>query len=218
VIQFTVFFFPTGYNQIMKNIQSELVRINTKEVFKMNPISELKDEHQAVKLTLEILAQISAKLAQGQKVDLAHLDQILEFLTIFVDKCHHGKEEDLLFPALEKAGVPREGGPIGVMLQEHELGRGYIKDLIQGITDFKSGDQTAVTQIIENIEYYSDLLTQHIDKEDHILYPIAEKAFSREENNALLEGFAAIEEQRVGAGKHEAFHRMLHRLEEVYLG
>jgi hemerythrin-like domain-containing protein len=184
----------------------------------MNPISELKDEHQAVKLTLEILGRISVLLSKGQKVDLAHLDLILEFLTTFVDKCHHGKEEDLLFPALEKAGVPREGGPIGVMLREHDLGRGYISGLRQGVTDFKTGDQKAVVRIIENIEYYNDLLTQHIDKEDHILYPMAERAFSREQNDALLEGFAVIEEQRVGAGKHEEFHRMLQRLQEVYLG
>lgn len=183
----------------------------------MNPIVELKDEHQAVKIALEVLMKISSKLSQGQNVDLAHLEQILEFLTIFVDKCHHGKEEDLLFPAPEKAGVPREGGPIGVMLREHEQRRGYVRGLRQGVVNFKAGDRTAVALIIENIGNYSDLLTQHIDKEDNILYSMAEKAFSREQNDALLEGFAEIEEKRVGTGKHEEFHRMLQHLQEVYL-
>ncbi len=184
----------------------------------MNPISELKDEHQAVKLTLTVLGKIASKLSLGQKVDLTHLDQLLEFLTTFVDKCHHGKEEELLFPALEKAGVPREGGPIGVMLREHDLGRGYIMGLRQGIAGLKAGDQEAAASVIENIEKYSDLLTQHIDKEDHILYPMAEKSFSAAQNKTLLEGFTEIEEQRVGAGKHQEFHRMLHRLQEVYVG
>lgn len=184
----------------------------------MNPISELKDEHQAVKLTLAVLAEIASKLSKGQVVELAHLDQIHEFLTTFVDKCHHGKEEDLLFPALEKTGVPREGGPIGVMLKEHDLGRGYVKGLRQGVTNLKAGDQKAVASIIGNIKNYSELLTQHIGKEDQILYPMAEKSFSAEQNKVLLEGFAEIEAQRVGAGKHEEFHRMLHHLQEVYLG
>ncbi len=184
----------------------------------MSPIDELQDEHRAVKMTLAILARISAKLSRGETVAPDHLDQLLEFLTTFVDRCHHGKEEDVLFPALEKAGVPREGGPIGVMLREHDLGRGYIRGLREGVADFKAGDRQAVARIVANIQYYSDLLTQHIDKEDHILYPIAEKVFSREQQQALLKGFAAIEDQRIGAGKHEQFHRMLHRLQAVYLG
>ena len=110
----------------------------------MNPIEELKDEHQAVKLTLQILAKISARLSQGKEVDLAHLDQVLDFLKTFVDKCHHGKEEDLLFPAMEREGVPRDGGPIGVMLQEHDLGRGYVQALSQGVAALKAGDKPAV--------------------------------------------------------------------------
>ena len=182
----------------------------------MNPIAELKDEHQAVKLTLKILGEISSRLSQGRDVDLTHLDQLLEFLTTFVDRCHHGKEEDLLFPALEKAGVPREGGPIGVMLHEHDQGRDYIRGLRQGVADLKSGDKSGVTKIVENIEGYSELLSRHIEKEDNILYPMAEKAFSDEQNEALSEGFTVIEEQRVGTGKHEEFHRMLHHLKEIY--
>ncbi|MGE5606151.1 MAG: hemerythrin domain-containing protein [Bacteroidota bacterium] len=190
--------------------------MNTITELKTSPINELKDEHQAVKVTLTILGEIALRLSRGQAIDLAHLDQLLEFLTTFVDKCHHGKEEDLLFPELEKAGVPREGGPIGVMFKEHDLGRSYIRGLQEGLTRLKAGDPKAARVVVENIENYSDLLIQHINKEDHILYPMAEKSFSPAQNQALLDGFAEIEEQRVGAGKHEEFHRMLHRLQEIY--
>lgn len=183
----------------------------------LNPITELKDEHQAVKLTLRILGKISTKLKENEKVEAEHLDQLLEFLTTFVDRCHHGKEEDLLFPALEKVGIPREGGPIGVMLKEHDLGRGYIKGLRQGLADWRTGNDNGAALIVENIQNYSDLLTRHIDKEDQILYPIAEQRFTREQNEKIVKGFAEIEEKRVGAGKHEAFHQMLHHLREVYL-
>lgn len=190
--------------------------MNTIAELKISPINELKDEHQAVKVSLTILGEIALRLSRGQPVDLAHLDQLLEFLTTFVDKCHHGKEEDLLFPELEKAGVPREGGPIGVMFKEHDLGRSYIRGLQEGLTRLKAGDPKAAGDVVENIEKYNDLLIQHINKEDHILYPMAEKSFSPAQNQALLDGFAEIEEQRVGAGKHEEFHRMLHRLQEIY--
>ena len=113
--------------------------------------------------------------------------------------------------------MPREGGPIGVMLHEHDQGRDYIRGLRQGVADLKSGDKSGVTKIVENIEGYSELLSRHIEKEDNILYPMAEKAFSDEQNEALSEGFTVIEEQRVGTGKHEEFHRMLHHLKEIYI-
>lgn len=64
------------------------------------------------------------------------LEGIMEFLMVFVDKCHHGKEEDFLFPALEAAGVARDGGPIGVMLHEHERGRRHIADMKNALGDF----------------------------------------------------------------------------------
>ena len=79
---------------------------------------------------LKILDKVCARLESKEKVDPEHLEPIVEFFRVFADKCHHGKEEDLLFPEMEKAGVPKEMGPIGVMLAEHQQGRG---DYDQGL-------------------------------------------------------------------------------------
>lgn len=89
----------------------------------MFPTEQLKDEHSGIKSMLDILAKVCDRLESGERVDQRHLDKILEFLNVFVDKSHHAKEEDILFPAMERAGIPREGGPIGVMFAEHRLGR-----------------------------------------------------------------------------------------------
>jgi hemerythrin-like domain-containing protein len=82
----------------------------------MRPTEELRAEHDGILVMLKILERVSGQLTSPSTVELKHLDQILEFLKVFVDRCHHGKEEDILFPALEEAGIPRRGGPIGVML------------------------------------------------------------------------------------------------------
>ena len=95
----------------------------------MTPAEQLKEEHQGILLMLRILEKVAAKLGAKGKLDLKHLERIVEFFRVFVDKCHHGKEEDLLFPEMEKAGVPKEQGPIGVMLAEHQQGRGYIRGM-----------------------------------------------------------------------------------------
>jgi hemerythrin-like domain-containing protein len=65
----------------------------------------------------------------GRLPDKGHGEEILDFLVVFVDKCHHGKEEGLLFPALEAVGVSRNGGPIGVLLEEHRKGRSLTAEM-----------------------------------------------------------------------------------------
>ena len=101
----------------------------------MKPTEELTKEHDAINVMLNIMDRISEKLENGEHVDAEHLEQILEFLRVFADKCHHGKEEDLLFPAMIDAGIPKEGGPIAVMLREHEIGRTHIRNMEEGITE-----------------------------------------------------------------------------------
>lgn len=177
----------------------------------------LKEEHRAIKLMLGILEKICDKLDSGEKVNRQHLEEILDFIRTFVDRCHHGKEEDLLFPAMEKKGVPREGGPIGVMLAEHETGRDLVRKMTQGVAEYGKGDEKAVREIIANAKEYIDLLRNHIDKEDNILYAIADTHLSPEEQKELLDGFERVEGERIGKGKHEELHQLLHRLSKIYL-
>jgi hemerythrin-like domain-containing protein len=107
----------------------------------MNPIKDLKAEHQAVKMTLKILNNIIQKLeGTGRVVNPHHIEQLLEFFTVFVDKCHHGKEEELLFPALEQIGVSRDNGPVGVLLQEHRLGRTYVNGMKDAWSAYRKED------------------------------------------------------------------------------
>jgi hypothetical protein len=92
----------------------------------MKATEQLRNEHEGIKLMMHILWKLSGKLEAGEEVDPEHLEKIIEFFRIFADKCHHGKEEDLLFPVLEAAGIPREGGPIRDA--SGTTGSGYIRD------------------------------------------------------------------------------------------
>jgi hemerythrin-like domain-containing protein len=182
----------------------------------LRPTKVLKEEHDAIKLMLKILERVCDKL-ESEEVNLEHLEKILEFIRVFADKCHHEKEEALLFPAMEKAGIPREGGPIGVMLREHNLGRDYVREMSEGIQEYKKGNRKAASKIVENAKNYLRLLSQHIDKENNVLYRIADARLSSEKQRELLEEFEKVEEEKVGKGKHEEFHKLLHHLKEVYL-
>ena len=183
----------------------------------MKATEELKEEHKAIKLTLSILSNVSKRLESGEKVDQEDLDIILDFLKTFADKCHHGKEEDLLFVAMEKVGIPRDRGPIGVMLKEHEMGRSYVRNMSEAVEKYKAGELSYSSQFVENAKKYTELLTQHIDKEDNILYPMADMQLSEEKQRELIEKFEELEHERIGIGKHEELHELLHHLKDKYL-
>lgn len=182
----------------------------------MKATRELKDEHGGIKVMLAIVGKVCDRLEAGQTVDPKHLGEILEFLKVFVDRCHHGKEEDHLFPAMERAGVPREGGPIGAMLHDHAAGREFIRAMGEAAPGVARGDGPAIGRFVKNARGYTELLLAHIDKEDNVLYPVAEARLPAGADAELSAAFAKVEEERVGHGRHEEFHRMMDRLKSIY--
>lgn len=182
----------------------------------MKATEQLKDEHEGVMLMLRILGEVSRHLNSTGSIHHEHFEGILEFLKVFVDKCHHGKEEELLFPALVKVGIPQDG-PIAVMLFEHEMGRKYIRVMTDAFERYKLKETSAASAIAQNAQDYIALLTDHIDKENNILFAMADDRLSEKAQEELLDGFEKIEESRIGAGKHEEFHALLHKLRDLYL-
>lgn len=185
----------------------------------MNPIEELMAEHEGIKISLEILRRIAARGSEpGGEIDLADVAQLIDFYKVFVDSCHHGKEEELLFPALEEIGVSRNGGPIGVMLSEHDIGRMHVRGLDKILREKGAGNGGFGKEFGEKSKEYIQLLLAHIEKENLVLFRIADQNLSAGKKEEIAEGFERIESERVGAGKHEQYHRMLDQLQKKYIG
>jgi hemerythrin-like domain-containing protein len=182
-----------------------------KSVKDMRAVELLMEEHRVIERALTLLELAAAKMERGECVSKEVLRELLNFFRVFADKCHHGKEEDALFPLLEARGVPREGGPIGVMLYEHQLGRGYIKAMAESL-DAIEKDSEAKTKFTENALNYLSLLREHIFKEDNILFRIALEVLDEKDNENLITKFENIEETKVGAGVHE---QMIDKLDEI---
>ena len=183
----------------------------------MKATDELKNEHQGIELMLRILQSIAGKLGKGEQIAGEQLDGIMEFLSVFVDKCHHGKEEEFLFPALEAAGVSREGGPIGALMGEHEHGRRLVARLEKTVANYMAGDKTATAEFQVVVDEYVVLMLQHIEKENKGLFITAESKLDTAKDNELFENFEQLEKERIGLGKHEEFHALLNRLEHEFL-
>ena len=183
----------------------------------MKPTEELSHEHQAILTMIEILTALAGRLDAGAAVPAADLESAVEFIRVFADKCHHAKEEGHLFPEMEKAGIPRDHGPIGVMLAEHEEGRKHVAAMAGAIPDIGKADRKAAATFAAAARAYGRLLAGHISKEDNILYPMADARLSPGQQSALESSFAEVEKNIVGLGKHEEFHRLLERLAKTYL-
>lgn len=135
-----------------------------------NCIEELKSDHQNI---LKHLDDLEVVINQST-IDQAKIKAFLHFTETFAEP-HHQKEEQVLFPALEKKGIPNEGGPIGMMLLEHTAKRDYLAKMRKAL------QKNNKTMLKENTQAMISLLRDHIYKEDNILYPCAQEALTKEE-------------------------------------
>jgi hemerythrin-like domain-containing protein len=168
-----------------------------------SPTAMLRQEHEMILRALALLESAADRFARGDQVNRLVLDWLLDFFSMFVDQCHHGKEEQHLFPALERCGIPREGGPVGCMLAEHNEGRRLLREMRQGESRARAGV----------MRQFSSLLRSHIDKENTILFPLADQVLADEQQQRLLSAFEAVEHHIAGPGVHERLWAELAHLE-----
>ena len=151
------------------------------------PTDVLRDEHRVILAALTTLDAAAGRLAAGRALPEGWWERIIAWLRAFADKNHHAKEESSLFPALVKAGVPAEGGPVGVMLDEHVQGRALILTMATAPTP------AARARAAQD---YVRLLRDHIAKEDGILWPLAESVLDERAQQAVAREFETVEAEQ----------------------
>lgn len=182
----------------------------------MNKVTlDLYQEHGGIVLMLKIMGEVAERLRNGDEVKKKHLEKIVEFLKNFADRCHHGKEEDILFQHL--AENPANKRLINELLGDHKTGRDLIRGIADSLEKFKPGNPDAY-HIAVNAEGYIRLLTGHIKKENTLLFPLADKELSPELQEEIQRRFEKLEKEVIGAGKHEEYHGWLKELKQAYLG
>jgi hemerythrin-like domain-containing protein len=183
-----------------------------------NATTVLRGEHTAILRMLDLTEEVARRALAGATVSPETLGELLEFFKVFADRCHHGKEEQLLFPLLERKGLPRNGGPVGVMLYEHEGGRALVRDMTRAAESFAAGDPAAAEEWGAAAVEYASLLRAHIAKENNILFVMAERMLTPEEQAELSSAFERVEEEQIGPGTHEKLHAAMERLSAEILG
>ena len=160
----------------------------------------LKNEHRVIERVLDAMQRQLAR-----PVDADFYRNAIDFLRNFADGCHHAKEENELFPVLESAGIPRDGGPIGCMLDEHEMGRTLICTIESCIQAAAEGDANATSTLRNAAVAYIRLLRQHIFKEDNVLFVMANEALGPEEQELMRGAFERADRSSSCSAKHQHY-------------
>ncbi|MCI0491086.1 MAG: hemerythrin domain-containing protein [Blastocatellia bacterium] len=181
----------------------------------MRPTDVLKSEHRVIEKVLRALQGICARLERGDEIAPDALSRATDFIQTFADGCHHAKEETHLFPALLDRGLPHEGGPLGVMLYEHEIGRALVAELAGASEAYARKERGAGLRFAEIARQYIELLALHIQKEDNVLFNIADQLLDEESIDALQAAFEQ-EKEKTYPGLHERYERIAEELENEF--
>ena len=185
----------------------------------MDAIETLMNEHRTIERAIDALVSFCDEIRRKSADDRGAKDELGKFVTFireFADSCHHGKEEDILFAAMIGAGFPSRGGPIAVMLMEHDQGRAHVRalaDLAGQEAPWTAEDRQ---RLAEAAHGYGNLLRAHIHKEDAILYPMAEQRLPAEVMERVSADCEAYEARKTGSGEHERLHALAEELVSRY--
>ncbi len=169
----------------------------------MSPTDVLREEHRVILRALVLLESAADRLARGRTVPDGWWGRLIGWLRAFADLNHHAKEERYLFPALAKAGVPSAGGPVGVMLAEHVEGRGFIQTM----------QNNDAARRVEAARRYVQLLRDHIEKENGVLFPLTEAVLDERARQTLAREFAMVEAEQGRDASIEHAEAEMERLE-----
>jgi len=162
----------------------------------MTALDKLKDDHKLVRRYLDNLLLAHDFLVEQQTVPVTVFEKTLEFSKKFMNKYHHYREEYVLFLKLAE----KKGGEIDPQIislrDQHERSRNLVSQIKESLSGYKKGDEVATSRLTENVGYYVSLERQHVNRENHVFYPMAEKAFSAEEMKEFDAEFQKIDDKQ----------------------
>ncbi|MCK5068978.1 MAG: hemerythrin domain-containing protein, partial [Desulfocapsa sp.] len=170
-------------------------------------------EHEMIERAMEVLKTNLDQVSSG-KQDKVQTGRAIDFLLEFGDKIHNIKEEQFLFPLMGKRGAPTEGGPIGVMLLEHDLERKLLLKMQMALDTLStSSDDEKAVFVKEGLDYLT-IRAEHIWKENDILYNMARQILTEDDFAYLLKEFQNSDLQHYGEEASAKFTAMLEEVEE----
>ena len=168
-------------------------------------------EHRLIERMITLVEQKLEKIQTTNQVDPFFIDIVVDFIRIYADRTHHGKEEDILFKKLANKQISDQDRRImDELVDEHVLGRMTTKELVEANAQYRMGEKSALAVIVSKLRRLVDFYPKHIEKEDKVFFPAYMQYLSDEEDQLMLKEFYEFDRVMI----HEKYKFVLQKLEE----
>ena len=167
-------------------------------------------EHRLIERMISLIKDALVQIEATHKADPVFVDTAVDFIRMYADRTHHGKEEDILFRDLSKRPLSAEDQRVmDELIQEHVFGRQTTKALVEANTRYRNGDASALAEIADNLRTLVEFYPKHIEKEDKVFFPASRAYFTDEEDQAMLAEFWEFDQKMI----HEKYTSVVEELE-----
>lgn len=172
----------------------------------------LMKEHRVIERMIAHIRNALPEIETTRRVDPVFIDIAVDFIRMYADRTHHGKEEDILFRNLDKRSLsPEDRSMMEDLIQEHVFGRRTTQALVEANERYRNGDQPALTDIAEKLRTLVDFYPRHIEKEDKTFFPSSRNYLADEEDQAMLTEFWEFDRKMI----HEKYKSVVEGLEQA---
>lgn len=167
-------------------------------------------EHRLIERMLSTIRNVLAQIEAKKKVDPVFVDTAVDFIRIYADRTHHGKEEDILFRTLTDKPLSDEDRKVmNELVEEHVFGRQTTKALVEANTRYRNGNESALTDIVASLKTLVAFYPKHIEKEDKVFFPSSRTYFTEKEDQAMLAAFREFDQKMI----HEKYKAVVEEIE-----
>lgn len=175
----------------------------------MQARAPLMIEHRLIERMLELIRKEANRIRQSNEIDPVFIDNAVDFIRVYADRTHHGKEEDILFRDLAKKHMTqKEQSLMSELIQEHVLGRKTVSELVDAKKRYFSGDVSARETVVQKLEFLVSFYPKHIEKEDKIFFPAMMQYLSEQEQQRMLNEFWEFDRNMI----HEKYRHLMEEL------
>lgn len=176
----------------------------------MQARAPLMIEHRLIERMIRQIQKVLNQIESTREVDPLFVDTAVDFIRTYADRTHHGKEEDILFRDLKKKELSNDDRRVMTeLIEDHVLGRQVTKKLIEANSRYRNGENSALTEITDQLHTLADFYPKHIEKEDKVFFPASRAYFSEQEDQAMLDEFWEFDKKMI----HEKYKSVVEALE-----
>lgn len=177
----------------------------------MQPRGPLMTEHRLIERMISSIDKEVKRMEKSGIVDQSFITVAVDFIRIYADRTHHGKEEEILFRDLSKKKLSDHDAIImNELIQEHIVGRNTTVELVKSAAAYQKGDKAAFPLITQNLRKFVDFYPKHIEKEDKVFFPSSMKYFSEPEQQSMLAEFWEFDRKMI----HSKYKSVIESLEK----